>query len=186
MFFKKDIFARKLVTFILLSAFWVLLSGMYDLFHFSLGVVSIIFVMLINTRVLGIEFYSHEKSRAVLRYHRLFVYIPWLVWQIVVSSVEVAVIILSPKMPINPTVARFKVKLPNMASKVILGNSITLTPGTLTIDINGDEFLVHALADSSLGIIESGKISDSVGNLFLSDAKNTLESFQIIKTVDEL
>lgn len=186
MFFKKDIFVRKFVTLLLLCAFWVILSGMYDAFHFSLGVVSIIFVSLINRRILGLEFYSQEKSRAVLRYHRLVVYIPWLMWQIVVSSIQVAVIILSPKMPINPTVVRFKVKLPNMTSKVILGNSITLTPGTLTLDINGDEFLVHALADSSLGIIESGKISDSVGALFLADAKDTLQSFQIIRTVDEL
>lgn len=186
LFFKKDIFVRKFVTLILLSAFWVILSGMYDLFHLSLGVISIIFVMLINRRILALDFYSQEKSNAVLRYHRLLVYIPWLVWQIIVSSIQVAVIILSPKMPINPTVARFKVKLPNMASKVILGNSITLTPGTLTIDLNGDEFLVHALADSSLGIIESGKISDSVGALFLAEAKDTLESFQIIRTADDL
>jgi multicomponent Na+:H+ antiporter subunit E len=186
LFFKKVSFVRKLVLLLLLSLFWVLLSGMYDLFHFSLGIISIILVMMLNSRILGVQFYSHEKLGSSLRFHRLFLYIPWLIWQIIVSSIQVAVIILSPKMPINPSLVRFKVKLPSTAAKVVLGNSITLTPGTLTIDIDGDEFLVHAIADSSFGLIESGKLSDSVGALFMPEGKDTLEYFQIIRTVEDL
>jgi hypothetical protein len=56
----------------------------------------------------------------------------------------------------------------------------------LTIDIDGDEFLVHAIADSSFGLIESGKLSDSVGALFMPEGKDTLEYFQIIRTVEDL
>ncbi len=186
LFFKKASFVRKLVLLILLSLFWVFLSGMYDLFHLSLGIISLILVMLLNSRILGLQFYSYERSNSSLRFYRLLLFIPWLIWQIIVSSVQVAVIILSPKMPINPSVVRFKVKLPSMTAKVVLGNSITLTPGTLTLDIDGDEFLVHALSDSSFGIIENGKLSDSVGALFSSEGKDTLESFQIIRTVDDL
>ncbi len=186
MFFKKSIFIRKIYLIILLSAFWVVLSGIYDLFHLSLGAASIILVILLNRRVISLDFYSQERSSPSFRIHRLAIYIPWLMWQVAVSSIQVAVIILSPKMPINPSIIRFKVKLPNMTSKVILGNSISLTPGTLTIDIEGDEFLVHALTDEAFNLISSGKLSDSVSDLFLSESKDTLQTFEIIRTVDEL
>jgi len=186
LFFKKSVFDRKIILIILLSAFWVVLSGIYDLFHLSLGALSIILVVLLNSRVISLNFYSQERSSPSFRIHRLFVYIPWLIWQIFLSSVQVAVIILSPKMPINPSIIRFKVKLPNMTSKVILGNSISLTPGTLTIDIEGDEFLVHALTDDAFNLISSGRLPDSVCDLFLPESKDTLQSFEIIRTVDEL
>jgi len=186
LFFKKSVSDRKIYLIILLAAFWVILSGMYDLFHLSLGAASVILVVLLNRRVISLNFYSQERSNASFRIHRLLVYIPWLIWEMVLSSIQVAVIILSPKMPINPSIIRFKVRLPNMTSKVILGNSISLTPGTLTIDIEGDEFLVHALTDEAFSLISSGRLPDYVGALFLSESKDTLQSFKIIRTADEL
>ena len=186
LFLKKSISVRIIILIVLLSVFWVFLSGKYDIFYLLLGGVSITLVVLLNRRVISLNFYSQERSNASFRIHRLFVYIPWLIWEMLLSSLQVAVIILSPKMPINPSIIRFKVKLPNMTSKVILGNSISLTPGTLTIDIEGDEFLVHALNDEAFSLISSGKLPDSVSNLFFEDSKDTLQSFKIIRTVDEL
>jgi len=177
---------RKSVLLILLAAFWIFLSGIYDIFHISLGIISVILVIMLNRRILGLQFYSQEKINTSLRFHRLFVYIPWLIWEMLLSSIQVAVIILSPKMPVNPSIVRFKVKLPNMTSKVILGNSISLTPGTLTIDIEGDEFLVHALTDEAFSLISSGRLPDYAGALFMSESKDTLQTFEIIRTADEL
>ena len=184
--FSKSKFIRKIILLCLLLVFWLLLSGMYDIFHISLGIVSLFLVMLLNNRVLSLDFYSHEKRETGFSFFRLAVYVPWLIWQMFVSSIQVAVIILSPRMPINPSLIRFKVNLPHMTSKVILGNSITLTPGTLTLDIEGDEFLGHALADSSFGIIENSRLSDMVGSLFVKDSKGTLETFEIIRRVEDL
>ena len=186
LFIRKSIFVREIVLVILLILFWVLLSGKYDFFHLLLGAASIIIVVLINRRIISLDLYYQERGVSAFRIHRLILYIPWLIWEIILSSVQVAVIILSPKMPINPSMIRFKVNLPNMTSKVILGNSISLTPGTLTIDIEGDEFLVHALSDDSFELISSGELPDYVSNLFRADSKDTLQSFKIIRTVDDL
>ena len=63
--------------------------------------------------------------------------------ELIISNFDVARRVLTPSLPINPGIVKFKSKLPNNYSKMILANSITLTPGTLTIDIIGDTFYIH-------------------------------------------
>lgn len=68
-------------------------------------------------------------------------------------------------------IVRFQTKLPNPLARVILGNSITLTPGTLTLDIQGDYFAVHAIVDEVEEDLVSGNMEARVGRLYLSDCK---------------
>jgi len=107
-------------------------------------------------------------------------------WQIVVSSLQVAYVVLRPRMPINPSLLRFKTKLPNISSKVILGNSITLTPGTITIQIDGDDFLVHALMDiSTTGIID-GSLPEQVAKLYEKKPAQVVQNVKVIKTIKDI
>jgi multicomponent Na+:H+ antiporter subunit E len=75
----------------------------------------------------------------------LLAYLPWLCWQIVLASLEVAYLVLHPRLPIQPQLIRFRAHLPHALARLSLATSITLTPGTVTLDTHGDEFLVHAL-----------------------------------------
>ncbi len=73
----------------------------------------------------------------------LLAYVPWLLLQIFLSNIDVATRVLHPKLPIHPGIVRVKTRLQSPIGRMILANSITLTPGTLSVDIEGDELCVH-------------------------------------------
>lgn len=189
----KQIFIKNLVIqFVLLFGFWLLLSGHYDFFHISMGVFSSLLVILINFKLRRYFFFQEEidKAEAVIKDYyqvrmnlfRLLFYIPWLLWQIVIASLQVAYAVLSPKMPIDPSIILFKTKLPCTVAKVILGNSITLTPGTITVQISGDDFIVHALMDVSSSGIISGTLPEQVAKLYEKKPGQIVSNVEIIKS----
>lgn len=163
------------------------MSGHYDLFHISMGVISVLLVMALNWRFRYYFFFkdsifkeTKEQSRLKLT-RLLFYYLPWLVWQIITASIQVAYVVISPKMPINPSIIRFKTKLNKVTAKVILGNSITLTPGTITIDLNEDEFIVHALMDISFSGIESDSLPLQVAKLYDKKPGQIITDLRVIR-----
>lgn len=82
-------------------------------------------------------------------------YVPYIVWEIVKANIDVAKVIISPSLPISPRVFRAKVSQKSTVAQVIYANSITLTPGTVTLDLRDDEVLVHALTnDTAEGVLE--------------------------------
>jgi multicomponent Na+:H+ antiporter subunit E len=184
------------IQFGLLLGLWLLLSGHYDVFHISMGVFSALVVVLLNVRLRKYYFFEEELAEAKarmkdvftvrLRYGRVLFYIPWLIWQIVVASLQVAAVVLNPKMPIDPALLRFKTKLPNTSAKVILGNSITLTPGTITVQIKGDEFLVHALMDASSSGIVDDSLPGEVAKLYKKNPEQVVHDMKIIKSGADL
>ncbi len=90
----------------------------------------------------------------------------WLVWQILLANIQVAWIVINPKMKIDPVLVRFRCGMQGDLAKVVLGNSITLTPGTFTLRIRGDEFLVHAIRpDLAAGLID-GSMQRKVAAVF--------------------
>lgn len=136
------------LTFVIMLLFWVLLSGMFDAFHFSLGLVSCALVAWFSSDLL------FKDGGKELRFGALFgfvIYLPWLFWQIILSNLEVAKIVLSPRMLdlIDPQLVRFKTTLKKPVSMVTLAQSITLTPGTITVTIHDDEFTVYALTQKA-------------------------------------
>ena len=189
---KRIFIIKTIAQFILLMGFWLLLSGHYDFAHISMGVGCSIVVIVLNLRLRRYYFYTDEIFKTSpltlsLNYLRFVLfYIPWLIWQIVVASLQVAYVVLHPKMPIDPALVKFETKLPTMGSKVILGNSITLTPGTITLQVQDDDFLVHALMDvSSTGIIE-GTLPGQVAKLYERKPKEVVTGIKIIKTVKDM
>jgi multicomponent Na+:H+ antiporter subunit E len=170
-----------------MMVFWLIMSGHYDIMHVSFGIFSVIFVLLINRSIRSHIYTLGEHSDTLkLSLVRLIYYIPWLLWQIVVASLHVAYVVLHPKCPVDPALLRFKTRLGNTSSKVILGNSITLTPGTITLDIQRDEFLVHSLMDiSSTGIID-GTLPGEVAKLYERRPGQVVRDIKVIKTEADL
>lgn len=135
-----------------LIVLWVVLSGKLDGFHLSIGIVSAFAISLGTYRLLMLPPAIGPQAvypLAAYPWRRFLAYLPWLIWQIAVSSVHIAYVVLHPRMPIRPCMIRFQVKLPHAMARLTLATSITLTPGTITIDVQGDDFLVHALTETS-------------------------------------
>lgn len=167
--------------------FWYLMSGFFDLVHTIMGVLSVGVVMAINFRLKSTSFYEGDIDAVNdLRYFFVPYYFVWLLGQIIISGIQVAKILLSPSLPIETTVVRFKVDFPNPQCKMILGNSITLTPGTLTVDINDDEFTVHSISSASYEGIASDKIPQQVLRLFKKELHPVVSDFRVISNSEEL
>ena len=132
-----------------MSVFWVLYSGRFDLFHLFLGIISCGIVSLLSNRLL---FPKPVSARMFLCWPRFASYLPWLFYQIFVANLHVLYLTFHPKMKemINPKVVRFNSRLKSNVSRTTLANSITLTPGTITISagIMGS-FAVHCIDDPS-------------------------------------
>ena len=138
----------KVATFCILYAFWILLSGMFDAVHLFLGAVSALLVTMMSSTLLFSAGDSPFRLRAALG---LLGYLPWLFRQIVTANLQVAYIVLHPRMLdlINPQLLRFRTRLRDPFSRVTFAQSITLTPGTVTVSIQEDEFTVFALTDDA-------------------------------------
>ncbi len=163
---------------IILFGLWLVFSTHFDVFHISAGVVAVIIVILLNYRLLRLDLYPEvDEPNPPIRIFRILPYTFWLIKEIFIANLQVAYLIIHPKMPIKPSIVRFTTKLPSTIAKVILGNSITLTPGTLTIDIDSDTFLVHSLTPSSAGALEDGEMQKRVLNLYRDDISQPVTDF---------
>lgn len=130
-------------TTLLLFIFWLLITGT---FHYQSVITGIIVCFLVALFFKDIFIYPEERPKVTpLNIFRFVKYIISLIYAIIQANIQVAMIVLHPKMPISPTLIEFKTNLKDDLSKVIFANSITLTPGTLTVDLEGDVYLVHGL-----------------------------------------
>lgn len=164
-----------------LFGFWLALSGRSDLFHISLGLFSTFLVVGLHRKLSFHPFFPDQQSREPLRlFFFIFSYLPWLIYQIVLAAWAVTKAVLSPKLSINPALLKFSTALPNNASKVILGNSITLTPGTITVELEGDEFLVHGLMESSYSSLVEGSFQTMIARNYQAKPDNVLKNITII------
>jgi len=160
----KSGFQNFVATFLMLSGFWVLLSGKFDVFHLSLGVICSLIIAYLSHDLL---FANVRVGDVRVIVQRFIGYIPWLIREIVMSNFHVAYLALSPKMPIDPKVITFRTKLESDISWVTLANSITLTPGTITMDIEEREFVVHALDRKVADDLDTGEMEDRVAHIFM-------------------
>jgi multicomponent Na+:H+ antiporter subunit E len=173
------------VQVLLLMGVWLLLSGHYDAFHISLGLFSVGLVMVLNHGLYRVRLYPGDVHRD-LQIGRLFIYVFWLIKEIVLAALQVARYVLDPKMPIDPSFLEFHAELPNAGSQVVLANSITLTPGTLTVDITEGVFLVHSLSDTSSTSLVEGTMPQNVAKLFEGEESGKVTDIRFIKSAGEM
>ncbi len=174
------LFNRSLL-FVVLLAFWVIMSGHYDALHIGQGVLCSALVLYLNYRLKSHRFFEESlQDFRNFRFLRLGYYVPWLIVQIIQSGFHVAYVILNPRRQTQPRMLKFKTDLPNAQAKVILGNSITLTPGTLTVDIEEDEFTVHALTLQSCEGIVNDSMPRQVRKLFSSEDREVVSEVRFV------
>jgi multicomponent Na+:H+ antiporter subunit E len=92
-------------------------------------------------------------------------YWPWLLWEIVKANWDVAKIIANPSLPISPTMMRVRASQKTDLGKAIYANSITLTPGTLSVGLEGDEITIHALTRAGADGVVEGTMDRKVTEL---------------------
>jgi multicomponent Na+:H+ antiporter subunit E len=156
-----DLFARMLLMAVLLAIAWLLWSGFFTPLLLALGAFSCGLVVYLSYRM-----HLFDTDVFALRLSlRLFRFWSWLAGEIIRSSLEVARLVLSPKLPISPTVVEFSTRCTHPVDRAILGNSITLTPGTLTLNIEGDKILVHSLTRQGAEDIRAGEMDQRVAAL---------------------
>ncbi len=126
-----------------LVASWLLWSGHFDSpFLFVLGALSVAFSIYLSVRM-GIV--DEEGTPTHLGLRPFTSYAPWLIKEIVVSNLEVTQIIIDPDLPIKRNLVEVTANQKTALGRVILANSITLTPGTVSVNVEGNKIIVHAL-----------------------------------------
>ena len=156
------------VTFLVSFGLWLILSGKFDYFHISLGVISCGIVSIFSSDLLFPEGLPGHLLRKLLGF---LGYLPWLLYQIFLANIHVLYLSLHPGLieKINPQIVRFNSKLKSDISLVTLANSITLTPGTITLSVSVDgEFKVHAI-DDKLARGLPGEMEDRIASAFGED-----------------
>ncbi|MDA1055998.1 MAG: Na+/H+ antiporter subunit E [Planctomycetota bacterium] len=147
--------AIKTLSFFLI---WLLLSQSFDLLHMGMGILA----------AFGVAWFNTDRTASGLTIPRLRIvwYFPWLVGRIIQSGFHLSVLILHPALPIDPKWILHRTKLRTDAGIVLLGNSITLTPGTITVEVDSQNLLVHAMDDKSADDVTSFRIEQQIAGLF--------------------
>ena len=164
--------ARRLaLQFAVLFTFWLILSGKFELKYLSFGVASAALVTFITQDLLEPEARQRKKkassTASLLKPGwRLFSYFVWLVYSIVEANLQVAYLVLHPKLPIEPGLLRFRTRLRSKVGHILLANSITLTPGTITVDLTEGTYWVHALVPQAAGSLLEAKMQTKLEAIF--------------------
>ena len=150
-----------LILSLTLFAIWLLWSGHFTILLVSFGVLSCLFVVLISLRMGNVD----EEAQLLLLLPRLALYLPWLFKEIALANIDVARRVLSPRLPISPRLIKVRASQRGELARVIYANSITLTPGTVSVDMEGDEITVHALSKEAADGVLSGEMDRKVTRL---------------------
>lgn len=147
---------------LVLYALWLLLSGHYEPWLLGLGAVSAVGVVLFGLRM---DVVDHESYPLHLRLLRLVAYWGWLVKEIVKSNLAVTRVVLDPALPVSPTLIRLHPSQQSDLGRVIYANSITLTPGTVAMEVAEDAIEVHALTLEIAEDLAAGEMNRRVSRI---------------------
>jgi len=146
-----------------LFMFWVLLSASFEWDHLGLGLILSFFVAWINS--------DHSPVVQTLGlWLRFLLYLPWLFYKIIQSSLHLSKLILHPALPIDPHLISLRSELRNRAAIVLFGNSITLTPGTITAEVDRNNLIVHAMDKALSEDFEGKEMESKIADIFKDEA----------------
>lgn len=160
---------------IVLFIFWIILSWRFQPKYlvtglFASGLVTYLtYEFIYNPRPAEKENSIGYLFKCALR---MILYLPWLILAIIKANIQVASIIIKPQMPIDPVMLQFETKLSKKISLVTLANSITLTPGTITVELDDNKFIVHSLVRGCAGDLETGLMQNKVARIFDDNQEN--------------
>lgn len=153
----------RIQAFVRLLVFWLIFSGHYDPFHITLGVLC----------AAGVSCVSHDllvhgvpDEKVLRKTWRFLVYIPWLIYQVVLANLHVVRLVFV-RRDVQPQMVRFKTYLSDEMAQLVFANSITLTPGTITVDVVDGEYCVHAISEKAAEDLLAGEMQCRVGHIFM-------------------
>jgi len=144
-----------------IAAVWLLLSGHYTALILSFGAVSSLIVVWFMWRMDRVD----EDLGVPPMRPRVLYYLLWLMWQVVLSNIDLVRRIWDPNLPIRPTWQRLDTKVTSSLAKTLYANSITLTPGTLTTNVREDHFMVHSLSPDAIEDLRKGGMEEQIQRL---------------------
>ena len=145
----------------LVATLWLVLSGHYTplLLGFGAASVALVVYLCYQMDIVDDEVAPLRMTLPTLRY------VPWLTWEVLKSNLDVAKRVLNPALPISPQVIRVPADQPTALGRSTYANSITLTPGTLTMDAEEDGLLVHALTREAAEELQRGEMNRRITRL---------------------
>lgn len=149
---------RAIVLTALLAAFWLGLSGLFKPLLLVFGVLSVGLCVWLAVRMRTVD----DEGLPIQILPGLVTYVPWLLWEIVKSNWTVAQIIIDPKLPISPTMTRVRAAQKHDVAVATFANSITLTPGTVSAEVEHHDIVVHALTREGALDVENGEMNRRV------------------------
>jgi multicomponent Na+:H+ antiporter subunit E len=144
---------RHISLILALGAFWLLLSGYFTPFLLAMGAASALLVTWYTDRRMNVL--DREGHPVHLSLNAL-TYWPWLIREITTAAWDVTRVILHPRLPISPCLIRVPTSQVTDVGQVIYANSITLTPGTISVEVDDDSILVHALTQAGAEGLKTG------------------------------
>ena len=152
---------RTLSLFVLMLLIWLLLSGIYTGLLLGLGVLSCLVVVAVCRRMKIVD----PEGHPIHLVFGLLRYMPWFLWEVTKANIDVARRILHPRLPIAPRVIRVESSQKTHLGQVIYANSITLTPGTVSVETDEGTIDVHALTIESAEDVRSGDMDGRVTDM---------------------
>ncbi|OGO24851.1 MAG: hypothetical protein A2144_04065 [Chloroflexi bacterium RBG_16_50_9] len=170
--YRRERLTTAVSEFVALLIMWLILSGHFQVKYILLGVASACLITFLTHDTFIAIFHNEiiEKKSlwlAFAKFLRFLAYMPWLLYQIIKANIQVASIVLNPRMPIDPAFLQFKTQLNRKVAQVILATSITLTPGTITVRLEDGRYIIHALIPGSAGDLVEARMQNKVGAIFM-------------------
>jgi len=163
-----------ILQFVLLFAFWLLLSGRFQAKYIIIGAIAAALVTFLTNDLFYAVLQRGERlgiriRQILLQMWRFLLYIPWLLQQIILANAQVAYLVLHPRMPIEPVLLLFRTRMRKGIAQVTLGNSITLTPGTITASLEDGNYIIHTLKPPLASGLVEGRLQNKIARVYLED-----------------
>ncbi|TVP84969.1 MAG: Na+/H+ antiporter subunit D [Acholeplasmataceae bacterium] len=147
------------LMFVSLLIFWLILAARFDWTTIIAGFFVSLLIVFYN---LDLIFNNQEATTLTVRALKaLIVLVFVLVFNVIKANFQVAKIVLSPKMPIHPGFKTIRQPLKKELNQALFGNAITLTPGTLTVDMNQDEIIIHGLRVEHIQDVQGSRMEQA-------------------------
>jgi multicomponent Na+:H+ antiporter subunit E len=146
-----------------LFAFWLILTGSVVPLDLIIGLGFSVLLGYLSARFLWA---TDAPTLSLQQGWRFLLYLPRLIVNIVLSALQVAEVVLAPRMPINPVIVGHRTSFAREVSRAAYANSITMTPGTLTVDIDENTFHIHCLDEKFANDIASGDLERRIARVF--------------------
>jgi multicomponent Na+:H+ antiporter subunit E len=157
------LFRRKVLLASLLFLFWIILTAALVMYELVLGAICSALVAVISFSILAHTLDRRITPKVLLRFP---LYALAMVWEISKANIDVALIIINPKLPIDPRIIEYKTYLPDDLPRTVFADSITLTPGTVTVELDEERLYVHCLAPHHEEGLREGRLEHLVAWLF--------------------